>query len=269
MSVRDARFGNVFHQLHASFKAPEFWAYSSWLDIVTRYRRSRLGLFWMLLPPVLYIAGIGYFYGRLLGADLPHFVPHLGAGYLLFRLISMVINDAASVLPAHQAFILDGRVRLTDFVLRVIAKSLFYFISALPVLVVAVSLAPGVSVPGVVLALLGMLLLLANLLWIATIVGLLGARFPDIHELMGSIFIFAFILTPILWDAGRAPAATVHGMLMRANPLFHLIEIVRAPLLGTSLDSTTPPYLALMTVLGWCGAYVFYRRYWRFVPLWL
>lgn len=269
MRFRGEGANNFFRQLKASLSEPEFWAYSSWLDIVTRYRRSRLGVLWVLMPPVLYVGGIGYFYGRLLGAELFTFIPHLGLGYLLFRMISMVINESASVLPNHQSFILDGHVRLTDFVLRVVAKALFYFFAALPVIVVAVSLSPDLDLLGVLLSIAGLLLVLVNLIWMGTIISLMGARFPDIHEVMGSIFIFAFILTPILWSADRAPLGTLHGFLMRINPLFHLIEIVRAPLLEEHLDPTTPVYLAVMTVGGWCAAYLFYRRYSRFVPLWL
>lgn len=269
MLFRTRGADNLFLQLRSSLREPEFWAYSSWLDIVTRYRRSRLGVLWILLPPLLYVGGIGYFYGKLLGASVLSFIPHLGLGYLLFRMISMVINESASVLPGHQSFILDGHVRLTDFVLRVIAKALFYFVAALPVIAVAVSFAPGLSLIGAVLSAGGFFLVLLNLVWLATIIGLVGARFPDIHELMGSIFIFAFILTPILWSADRAPLNSLHGVLMRMNPLFHLVEVVRAPLLGERLDPTTPFYLAVMTVAGWLLAYLFYRRYARFVPLWM
>jgi lipopolysaccharide transport system permease protein len=44
-------------------------------------------------------------------------------------------------------------------------------------------------------------------------------------------------VTPIIWlpDQGRVPALAIQG-----NPLYHLIETVRAPLLGT------PP-----TLLNW------------------
>lgn len=269
MRMGERASGNLVIQIYNSLKAPEFWAYSGWLDIITRYRRTRFGLFWMLMPPLLYVGGIGYFYAKLLNADVGSFIPHLGLGYLVFRMTSMVITESAVMLNANQAFILDGHARLTDFTFKVIFKALFYFFSAFPIIAAVLWLAPGFDLLGGVQALAGLLLVLANLVWLSTVIGLLGARFPDVHELMGSIFIFAFILTPILWGAERAPVGTAHGILMRANPLFHLIEIVRAPLLGKALDVTTLPYTVAMTLAGVALAYVFYRRYSKFVPVWL
>lgn len=252
-----------------SVRRPEFWAYSSWLGIVTKYRRSRLGLLWLVMPAVLYVWGIGYFFARLQGVSPAEFMPHMGLGYLMFRLLSMVINEASSVLPSHQSFILDGHQRLTDFFLRVVAKALFYFIVASPVVAIALLRAPQLELAGGLFAFVSVPLVLVNVMWIAVIIALIGARFPDIHELMGSVFIFGFILTPILWYASRAPMGTVHGTFMRLNPLYHLIEVVRAPLLGEPLEHFTLYYLAVFTVAGWMLAALAYKRYARYVPIWV
>jgi ABC-type polysaccharide/polyol phosphate export permease len=256
-------------QFGDSFRQPAFWAYSSWLDIVTKYRRSRLGVFWLFVPPLLYVWGLGFFYSGLMGAVDANFICHVGIGFLLFRLMSTVITESSGVLPAHQAFILDGHVRLTDFVLRVLAKALFYFLMAMPVLAPALMLGPGVTLTGVLLGLLALPLVLANLLWIASVTSLVGARFPDVNEIMGNVFILGFVMTPIVWYAGSAPAGTIRGMVMRVNPMFHLIEIVRAPIMGEAVSRLTLAYVALMSLSGWLLAMVLHRRYSRFVPLWL
>jgi ABC-2 type transport system permease protein len=259
----------LLKHLAASLREPEFWGYSSWLDIVTKYRRSRLGLVWLLLPPAMYVAGIGYFFARLQGADPLKFIPHLGLGYLIYRLASNVITESCSVLVGHASFILDGHLRLTDFVLRTMAKALFYLVAALPIIVTVLWIAPNLQPAGLLTALPALLWVLLNLVWVSVAMSLLGARFPDVIELTGSIFIFAFILTPILWYAEAAPPGTLHGTFMRINPLFHMVEVVRAPLLGEPLESLTLWYLSAMTVLGWSTAIWLYRRYSRFVPIWV
>ena len=259
----------LLRHLAASLREPEFWAYSSWLDIVSKYRRSRLGIVWLLLPPALYVAGIGYFFARLQGADPMHFIPHLGLGYLIYRLSSNVITESCSVLPGHSSFILDGHLRLTDFVLRTMAKALFYLAAALPIIVVVLCMTPDLQWVGVATALPALIWVLVNLIWISVSMALLGARFPDVIELTGSIFLFAFILTPILWYADRAPPGTVHGTFMRINPLFHMVEVVRAPMLGEPLENGTLVYLGIMTVVGWVLAIWLYRRSSRFVPIWV
>src|SRR5688572_24636551 len=220
-----------------SFRQPEFWIYATWLELVTKYRRSRLGMFWAFLPPALYTFAVGGFFAHLQGYRLAEFVPHLALGYLLFRLITVSLSEATTTCTAHASFILDGRVRLTDYVLRVVAKALFYFVLATPVVGVALALSSNFSLFGLVWFLPAFVSVLLNIAWMGALVAVIGARLPDVHELIGSILMFSFLFTPIIWHADQAPIGTLRGLVARANPLFHLIELVRAPLLGEPLES--------------------------------
>jgi ABC-2 type transport system permease protein/lipopolysaccharide transport system permease protein len=65
------------------------------------------------------------------------------------------------------------------------------------------------------------------------------------------------------------PPGSVRGTFMRFNPLFHMVEVIRAPILGEAIELTTYYYIGTMTVLGWAIAALLYRRYARFVPLWI
>lgn len=259
----------LFKHLSESFRQPTFWTYSGWLDIVTKYRRSRLGIFWMLVPPMIYIWGLSAYFSALQHIDVGRFAAHVGVGFLLFRVLMSSINESSGVLPSQQAFILDGHTRLTDFVLLVVTKSLFYFVLALPILAVALWFAPYVSGEGLLMSVVTVPVLLLNALWMGVVFSLLGARFPDVQELMGSLFIFGFVLTPIIWHAEQVPVGSLQYRLMSLNPLYHLIEMVRGPILGTPVLPSTYIYVGVMTLLGWLTAAVVYRRYAAFVPLWL
>jgi ABC-type polysaccharide/polyol phosphate export permease len=255
--------------LAGSLRNPEFWALSSWLDIVVRYRQSRLGMFWLITPAIVYIWGVGAAFAKLMGFPLVEYATHVGLGYLVLRMISSVVIESTSAFAASSPFILDGHVRLTDFVLRVIAKALFYFVAALPVLVVALAVYPDPQWAGLVPAGAAFLLIIVNAVWIGTVCGLIGARFPDLGQLVANIFMFTFLLTPIIWHASTMPPDSLRGTLMRLNPFFHMIELVRAPLVGDLVEWGSLYYLGAMTVIGWSIAAFAYRRFARFVPLWV
>jgi len=255
--------------LAASFRNPEFWLLSSWLDIVVRYRQSRLGIVWLVAPAVVYIWGVGSLFASMQHASLPRFIGYVAVGYTVFRVINSVIIESSSAFAASAPFILDGHVRLTDFVLRVIAKALFYFLASLPVVAVALAISPELHWSGLLLSLLSFPLVLANILWIGVVFALVGARFPDLSQFINNIFMFVFLLTPIIWHADSMPAGSIRGTVMRFNPLYHMIEVVRAPILGHQVATSTLYYLAVMTVVGWLVAILAYRRYARFVPIWI
>lgn len=260
---------SLFADLGESLRNPEFWALSSWLDIVVKYRQSRLGLLWLLAPSVIYVFGLGSFFASMWDRGLAMFAAHIAVGWAVFRLVSSVIIEATTVFASSSSFILDGRVRLTDFLLRVIARALFYLAMAMPVVVVALAMYPGPVLAGLLPSLLMLVVLVLNVLWIAVVFGLIGARLPDLSQFIGNVFVFAFLLTPIVWYADTMPPGSLRGTFMRLNPFFHMIELVRAPLLGEMVEPLSLYYLGVMTVVGWSIAAIAYRRYARFVPLWI
>lgn len=260
---------SLVHDLWTSLRQPEFWAFSSWLDIVVRSRQSRLGLFWLVSPVIVYIWGVGFFFANMMGVSLAQHAAYVALGYVVFRCVSAIVTDATSAFAVSGAFILDGHVRLTDFVLRVVATAVFHVLLAAPVVLVALALSPMTHWTGLWSAALAFPLVIFNGVWIAVLLALLGARFLDLRHLVANIFMFTFLLTPIVWHAEMMPPGSLRGAIMRFNPFYHFIEVVRAPLLGTSTDPTTLPYLAVMTVVGWCLAMLSYRRYARYVPLWV
>ena len=253
-----------------SLKSPSFWMYSSWLDLVSRYRGSVLGLAWLCLPTALFVVLLGNVYSHLMGYKLNEYLPYLASGYVVWRFMLQVVNDSSGTFRAHKAYIMDGRVRLTDFLLRSIAKAGLQFMFGMIVVVAVVlwSQSWGGLLSLATMA-LTMPLVLINLFWMSLCIGLVGARFPDTRDAIGTILIAGFLLTPILWMIDRFPPNSLRGFLSRLNPAFHLIDLVRAPLLGKMPERSSIIIAVVMAIVGWALASFLYRRYARFVALWV
>lgn len=260
---------SLWRDLRDSLNHPGFWAFSSWLDIVVRYRQSRLGLFWLVAPAIVYIWGMGLFFSGVGGMPLAEFAAYVAVGWLVFRVVQSVVIESTTALSQASAFILDGHLRLTDFILQVAAKAMLYFFLSIPIAVPALLISSHVHGWGLLAALVTFPLVLANVLWMAVLLSLLGARFRDLGQLVSNLFMFAFLLTPIIWHASTMPSGSLRGTIMRANPLYHLVEVVRGPILGEPVGHNTYWYVVGMLVVGWLLATAAYRRYARFVPIWI
>lgn len=259
----------LFKDLGASLRQPDFWLYAAWLDIVTKYRRTALGILWVWVPPAVYIWGMGLFIGALHGVPRGPFIAHVGFGFLLFRLYTTVVIETTAVYASHRDLIYDGRTRLTDHLLRSIGRSTIYLALAAPLLVLTLRSAPDFAVANIAPSMLGMVLVMLNLLWMGVLLSLLGARYPDLHELVSSVMMALFLITPIIWEVSAAPPGTLHGDLMRFNPLAHYIIVVRDTLLGEPVER-------LSWIVTWAGAIgggvaagLAYRLTARRVPLWI
>lgn len=268
-AAQDPNTNSLFAQLAMSLRKRDFWAYSSWLDIVTRYRRTRLGLLWLLAPLVMFMGVIGPMFGQLFGRPLAVFLPHLGMGVAIWRMLMMLTNDSTTVFRSNKSFILDINARLTDFTLRSMAKVLFYFAFAMMVVIPVLIWSPEIPTIMIPSLLLTLPIVVINMFWFAYAISIVGARFPDFGHMVSTVLMAGFLFTPIIWMGDRFPADSLGGIIVRLNPAYHLLELVRAPLFGRWPEYHSLIYIAVMTVVGWALAAWLSRRYARFVPIWI
>lgn len=268
-AIKPAVTGDFWRELRESFRNPEFWAMSSWLDILVRARKSRLGVFWLMAPALVYVFGLGFFFASMQGRSLMSFAAHVALGAMVFRTLMSTVVGSANVFNASQSFIMDGHVRLTDYLLQSLARAFFDLCMYLPFVFISLVMFKHVQLVGLVLAPFTLALLYVNALWISVVFSLIGARFPDFGQLLNNASVFLFLLTPIIWYPELMPAESIRGQLMRFNPFYHFVSIFRAPILGEAVEPMTYWFVGVLTVAGLAVATVLYRRYARFVPLWI
>jgi ABC-type polysaccharide/polyol phosphate export permease len=102
-------------------------------------------------------------------------------------------------------------------------------------------------------AALGLGLLVVNVAWISMLAAIVSARFRDIPQIVQSVTQAAAIMTPVFWLPDRISQS--HRAILDFNPFYHLLEAVRAPLLGTGVAAHTYLFLTAMAVAGWALAF--------------
>jgi ABC-type polysaccharide/polyol phosphate export permease len=100
-------------------------------------------------------------------------------------------------------------------------------------------------------------MLLVNASWVGMLVAIASARFRDIPQIVGSVMQFALFMTPVWWQPARLGAA---HPLLQFNPFYHMLEAVRAPLLGEHVAPHTYSFLAAMAVAGWAVTFFVFTR---------
>jgi ABC-2 type transport system permease protein/lipopolysaccharide transport system permease protein len=118
-------------------------------------------------------------------------------------------------------------------------------------------------VPGwiAVLSIPGIVLVLLNGLWMGLLFGLLSARFRDIPQIIASLVQVVFFVTPIIWQPEMLKGRT---MILDWNPFYHLVEIVRSPLLGEPPSTESCGAVLVILACGWGVTLAFYTVYrWR------
>ena len=251
-------------------RASHLWGLLGWQDIRRRYRRSVLGPFWLTISMGVLVAALGTLYGALFNVELTVYVPHLALGFIVWTLISGLITDGCTAFIAAEGIIKQTNLRLSVHVYRIVWRNvLILFHNAAIFVVVAAIFAIG---PGWIgfLALAGLAFLVLNGIWAGLVLGIVSARFRDVPPILDSVVRILFFVTPIIWMPELMPGrALMLAVVLDFNPLFHFVELVRAPLLGHAPGLVSWLAVSGITLGGWLLAFALLRRYRRRIAYWV
>jgi ABC-type polysaccharide/polyol phosphate export permease len=239
-----------------------------WQDVRQRYRRSMLGPFWLTISMGVMIGTIGVVFGQIFSAPMMEFLPFLSAGMIVWTFMSSIIGEGCTGFISAEGIIKQLPIPLFVHILRMIWRNVLILghnLVILPLVFIAVgkplSLIALLGVPG-------FLLVVVNLTWVALILAVLCARYRDLPQIVGSVLQVVFYLTPIMWMPSLLPQRAAL-YLLELNPVFHLLEIVRAPLLGQLPSVTNWVVSSVLALVGWGLALAIYGRYKRRIAYWL
>lgn len=217
-------------------------------DVRRRFTRSSLGVAWIFLNLAITLTAIGFIYTNLLGQDVRSFMPLLAAGLVIWGYITSSIIEGGNAFVASEGYIKQIGLPIFIYVLRSFVSGTFVFLlSFLAYVVVALVF----RVPfgwGTLWALPGVLLLALVALLLTAIFATLNARFRDLGHLATAGMLVLFYVTPVIWPAEILRERGL-GMVVDANPLYHLLEVVRRPLLAAHPASPLN-YAFVMGLIG-------------------
>lgn len=261
-------YGMGFQDILEGFRTIKLPLYLAWSDIRQRYSRSSLGPFWITISTGVMIACIGIIFGSLFKSPMSEFLPFLAAGLIIWGFISGCIGESTTVFVAAEAVIKQLPLPLSTHILRMVARNLYIFfhnILIFPFVLLFVQRPVGFEFFWIIP---GLILLIANLLWISTILGTICARFRDLTQIVSSVMQIFFYVTPIIWMPGLLPEKT-SVMILDPNPFYHLLEIVRSPLMNTSPTALNWMVSIGCAIFGWAFAILFFNKYRSRVAYWL
>jgi lipopolysaccharide transport system permease protein len=257
-----------WRDIFMALKSYELAGVLGWQDIRQRYRRSSLGPFWLTISMGVLIGALGLVFGNLFDSPMKEFLPFLTIGLILWTFISTTLNEGCMGFTAAEAMIKQISLPLFTHILRVLWRNLIIFAHNL-IIYPLVLIVFWVSLPVTAfLAIAGLLLLMINLSWMALVLGVFCARFRDVPLIVANLLQVFFYLTPVIWMPQVLPKRA-SMLLLTANPFFHLIETVRAPLLGTPPSALNWQVGILMAMAGWVFTILFYGRFRSRISYWL
>ncbi|WP_228770102.1 galactan export ABC transporter permease subunit Wzm/RfbD [Actinokineospora alba] len=284
-------FSRAVEDLRQGFAQRELWGHLGWQDIKQRYRRSVIGPLWITLSMAVTAAGLGVLYATLFDTDIKTFLPYLTVGFIVWNFMLGCMTEGADTFISNEGLIKHLPAPLTVYALRTVWRLALMFLHNLLVYVVVLAiffpylvqdgyfLSPGgLPQPGldwtIINAVPAFVLLALNGTWVALLFGIISTRYRDIPQVIGALTQLLFFMTPIVWpvDLITRKLGTSAGWMVwvaELNPLYHFIQIIRAPLIGSQQSWHHWAVVGGITIVGWALAMLAMRNYRSRVSYWV
>lgn len=282
-------FARAYADVRDAWQNRELWGHLGWQDIKQRYRRSVIGPLWITISMGTTAVALGLLYSQLFKTELATFLPYITAGFVIWNFILGAVLEGTDVFIANEGLIKHLPAPVTVHVLRMVWRQVLFFVHNLAVYLVVLviffpkltsaytmandtTLHPGITW-AIVLAIPAFALIVVNAVWVALLFGIVSTRFRDIPPVISSIINLVFFVTPIVWPVGLLKQDGNEGnwrvLIAELNPLYHFVEIVRAPLIGHTQSWHHWVVVGAFTVVGWALAFVTLRNYRARVSYWV
>ena len=242
------------------------WGKLGWNDILQRYRRSFLGPLWLTASMAIMVLALGVVYAQIFKTNIDDFMPFLCVGLLVWNFISTILGESGSLFTGSESYIKQIRLPYSVYVFRFLWSKVIIFAHNFLIyfgILAYFRIWPGAMM---LLAVPAFLLIVLNGVFVATYLGVVSARFRDVPQIVASVTQIVLFITPIMW---KPELLTSYSALMTFNPFYHLIEVVRAPLLGELPSVTNWTAIILITLINGAIATLFFARFRARISYWV
>ena len=242
------------------------WSWFAFHDIRQRFRRSVFGPFWLTLSMGTMVGTLGFVFSAVFHQDIAKTLPYIATGIIFWGLLTSCITEGTMIFIAAESDIRNLPMPLSVHFYRMMARNVMIWgfnMAIYVAMAVWFDLMPGWNTLMIVP---GFILFLINLAWISLAVGVLSTRYRDVPQVITNVIQVVFFLTPIFWSPELLPSRPAFIAL---NPFYHLIEVVRAPLLGAVAPTESWMLCIGMALAGFGFTAWLYRRAHARIAYWV
>ncbi|HCD8636855.1 O89/O101/O162 family O-antigen export ABC transporter permease subunit [Escherichia coli] len=215
--------------IYSSIKSWHLWTTLGWLELRQRYKRSIVGPFWITLSMAVLIIALGVIYGELFKLEVKEYLPMLAVGLVFWNFISGVINEGCVTFISSSSFISQLPTKKFIYIMQMLWRNFMMLCHNIVIVIGVLIIFNVFSLKDFPLFILGFMIVVVNLIWIATLFAVISVRFRDFPQMVMSFMQVVFYITPILFSGTMLAK---YSLLLKLNPFAWFIEIIRSPLVG-------------------------------------
>ena len=261
--------GDALLDLRDGLRRWPLWTALAWFEFHSKYRRASLGTLWVVFRFAFFVTVIGSLYTAVFGREATVFIPHMAAGFWAWAFLGSLITGGGRVFLSAKSHLSETPLPVSVFVFKMIwSHAISFAFHAVVIIGVLIVFDISFSASSL-LFFLALIFFVLNGVWIVLLTGCVVTKFPDVGEFMQNAMRLLFFVTPIIWMPDMLGRRAGIMWLVKLNPLYHFIEVFRAPIVGNPPSFDSWMVVVAITVLGWGLAIFVFSRSRTRLPYWM
>ena len=247
---------NINSYLAGIWNARYFWTHLAFADLRSRWRKSFFGVLWSLIQPLGMTLLLALVFSKMFHTDITKYAPYILSGLVVWDFVIANVMGGSLAFVQADAYIKQCRHPLAIYTLRTTLSSSIVLMLASASLFVWTAIVLPQNFGWCWLAALTIYPIAALIAWpLATLLAYIGVRFRDVPHAMGLIMQAFWFISPVYFESKMFRSAGLSA-LVDYNPIYHVLQLLRAPLLAGEWPTFTN-YLfgiataAIFAVLAW------------------
>ena len=258
----------MFKELSNAIVQYPAWMFTGYTRLRSRFIRTKLGTFWVLLANIICITIFSLVYTKVFPTTEPaKYVVYMGIGFSLWTVIATIFNSSTEILIFHKTDLLNSNKSTFFYLLEEYYYQFVNFIIGIFPILVFLFIKNLLVSENIFNFIYPLKLFVASLnfvfamLFFITLMALIGIFFRDFKQILPSILQISFLTSPIMF-----PAEVLGKIanLVYLNPLYTPIAILRDTLIDPIFYNNKNIFFYLFPLfINFSILYIILYLYWK------
>lgn len=217
-----------------------FWWHLALSDIRFRFRRSYLGIVWAILNPLLLTLLLTVVMSFVFKSQPMSYAVYVFCGLVVWEVITNCGYNGCDQYMKAERYIKQFKHPMLIYALRTTIVAMIYMMFGQIGLLAWIAIAnPSHLIMTAIFILPAMMTLCFIALPVSLLCGMVNTKFRDFSQLLKLIFQAVWYASPIFISADVLLRSRHLYVLVTYNPIYHLLQLFRAPMLHGQAPTLT------------------------------
>lgn len=230
-----------------------FWIHLSKAELKYKFRRSKLGIMWTFLNPLLLTLLMTVVFGTVFKMSYTDYAPYILSGLIVWDVLSSAVISGGSAIMVSESYIRQCNHPIIIYPLKSALVNTASFLIAMNALLIWILFtAPNNILMGIITIPLTTIFYFLLSWALIIIASFINTKFRDYQQVMALVMQALWYVSPVFFRGEMFTSNKSLQLLFNLNPITHILNLVREPFLYGRFPSVMSYlYVTIVILLVW------------------